>query len=303
MHTKAPVTKERVHIILEHQRGKRDRGRHEPGTQSRAFDHSHTKQPQGHRHNICYHGSPVDCSHNAEGWPGQRKRKRGVITGPISRYGTRQMHTHHFTPIIVPLTNPHLKGQNTTMRAAILRPAVCISDVINKAKICGKSINYVTNVTWTWLRREELQLEAKGLLPYNYGQNKQMKLQADGNICNCSTFWGQLASSVGFSMPVLQFSVPASTVPETAITPHCCLGLHKPSKAVAVTLRKWNRGTGWGLACSASMLQSLKQSAHRHYLWLKYRSARWAVNKVCVRACVCVCSTNPLSKTTTRRHW
>ena len=147
MHTKAPVTKERVHIILEHQRGKRDCGRHEHGTQSRAFDHSHTKQPQGHRHKIYYHGSPVDCSHNAEGWPCQRKRKRGIITGPIGRYGIQQMHTQYFTPIIVPLKNPHLKGQNTTMRAAILRPAICISDVINKAKICGKSINYVTNVT------------------------------------------------------------------------------------------------------------------------------------------------------------
>ena len=58
------------------------------------------------------------------------------------------------------------------MRAAILCPAVCISDVINKAKTCGKSINYVTNITW--LRPEELQFEAKGLLPY-YGGNKQMK--------------------------------------------------------------------------------------------------------------------------------
>ena len=161
------------------------------------------------------------------------------------------------------------------MRAAILRPAVCISDVINKAKICGKSINYVTNVTWTWLRREELQFEAKGLLPYNYGQNKQMKLQADGNICNCSTFWGQLASSVGFSIPppVLQFSVPSSTVPETAITPHCCLGLHRPSKAIAVTLRKWKRNrTGTCLLCFYASVPKTKCS---QALFMIKVSIRW----------------------------
>ena len=35
--------------------------------------------------------------------------------------------------------------ENLTVRAAIVWSAVCISDVMNKAGMCGKSIKYVTS--------------------------------------------------------------------------------------------------------------------------------------------------------------
>ena len=62
--------------------------------------------------------------------------------------------------------------ENTTVSAAILCPAACISDVINTARICGKSTIHVTLRLFlllaslvksesTWLRPEKLKFEAK----------------------------------------------------------------------------------------------------------------------------------------------
>ena len=68
--------------------------------------------------------------------------------------------------------------ENTTVSAAFLCKAVCISDVINKADMCGKSIAYVTSQPFsahdwsksepTWLLPEELKFEAKNTFLYKY---------------------------------------------------------------------------------------------------------------------------------------
>lgn len=62
--------------------------------------------------------------------------------------------------------------ENTTVSAAILYPAACISDVIKTARMRGKSTNQVTLRLFlflaslvksesTWLRPEKLKFEAK----------------------------------------------------------------------------------------------------------------------------------------------
>ena len=61
--------------------------------------------------------------------------------------------------------------ENTIVSAAILCAAVWISDVINKARVCGENIQHVTSCSLAglycsigkertkWLRPEELRLE------------------------------------------------------------------------------------------------------------------------------------------------
>ena len=42
--------------------------------------------------------------------------------------------------------------ENTTVSNDIFGPAFCITDVMNKAGICGKSIKYVTSQSFSALR-------------------------------------------------------------------------------------------------------------------------------------------------------
>ena len=63
-----------------------------------------------------------------------------------------------------------MSRESTSESAAILCRAACVSDVIKKAGMCGRSAKYVTNEVFvstlvkkepTWLLPEELRLEAK----------------------------------------------------------------------------------------------------------------------------------------------
>ena len=60
--------------------------------------------------------------------------------------------------------------ENTTMSAAIFCPAVCVSDVMNKASMCVRSIKYVRSQPFSalhwqmepiWLLPEEVIFEAE----------------------------------------------------------------------------------------------------------------------------------------------
>ena len=104
-----------------------------------------------------------------------------------------------------------LSRQNTTVGAAILCPAVCVSDVIKKAGLRGKRIKYVTRQPIspsatvesepTWPGPEELKFQVKNKT------KKQLALvehlNETGRLKNCFTFSGQLASCLVLSCFVL----------------------------------------------------------------------------------------------------
>ena len=78
------------------------------------------------------------------------------------------------------------------MSAAIFFLAVCARDVMNKAGMRGRSVIYVISQPFclllakserTWLRPEELTLEANTLLPlHKYSYSKHTK-PANKDIC------------------------------------------------------------------------------------------------------------------------
>ena len=56
-----------------------------------------------------------------------------------------------------------------TMGAAILCQAACISDIINKTEMCGKSIKYIRSQTFSSVNTETEELKFKSiLLLYEY---------------------------------------------------------------------------------------------------------------------------------------
>ena len=93
-----------------------------------------------------------------------------------------------------------------TVGAAVnMCPGVCISDVINKTGMPGKSVKYVTSRPFPPLlvknepkQHEELRFEVKEklLVLCDCRQNKQ-KGRADRNVCIFCTFSGQLCFRFG----------------------------------------------------------------------------------------------------------
>ena len=87
-------------------------------------------------------------------------RERALTTGLVRKYG---------------ILNTRVSAENrenTTVSAAILCSAVCVSDVVNKGGTCGKSMKYVTNQSFLfcsslvksepkWPRPKEPKIEAK----------------------------------------------------------------------------------------------------------------------------------------------
>ena len=100
------------------------------------------------------------------------------------------------------------------MSAAILFPAVCVSDVMDKARMCSKSIKYVTIQLFPACH--EQTVNQQGCTPrssnsqqtctffsfffvvvHNSRQNNEMK-PGVRNICTFSMFWGPLVSLFQF---------------------------------------------------------------------------------------------------------
>ena len=152
-----------------------------------------------------------------------------------------------------------------TVKAAILYPAVCISDTISKAGICGKLYQLCQEPSLfcsSLVKSEPAHRSSdfnfrKVLLLYEYWYNSWIR-PADENICTFSIVWGQLASSAWFS-----FNMSA----------HVCT-------CSALVWQAWTwHSRSWGFALVASRMQnriqdcySLLQCYHLHCsslpLWL-----------------------------------
>ena len=132
-----------------------------------------------------------------------RKRLKGesnqkVFTGPTDRkgknWGVRDIEFKFLTRILalfVCWKSRFENRKNTTLSAAIFCPAVCISDVINRAGMCGKCVRYIIirhepaffclllSFTTTAKSREP---ESQSKNNSRFDQNNQMKQEAGNSI-------------------------------------------------------------------------------------------------------------------------
>ena len=88
---------------------------------------------------------------------------------------------------------------NTTVSAAVLWPAVCISDIMKKTSMCGKASSTSQTSLFLLFTGKEC---FRAVLLYQYWQNNQMK-PTHGNIGTFLTFSGQLASPVVCKLPLV----------------------------------------------------------------------------------------------------
>ena len=67
------------------------------------------------------------------------------MASPVDRAGIENTHRTVFQLIYGPVCQTFLFESlgDTAMGAAILCPAVCVGDILNKASMCGKTIEYV----------------------------------------------------------------------------------------------------------------------------------------------------------------
>ena len=92
------------------------------------------------------------------------------ITGPISRNGTKIYRQQFFC---VPdfssclFKNWCLKScKNMTVSAAMLCLALCVSEVMNKASMCGNTINYVKRKSVEYVMRKSIKCVMRKSIKY-----------------------------------------------------------------------------------------------------------------------------------------
>lgn len=100
-------------------------------------------------------------------------RTKESITGSIDRYGLQNIYSQQFlTPFFVP-------RWKITVSAAILCPALHLSDVINKACMYGKSTKYVTRELFSVLNWESLTQNGCAPKSSNSKQNNSLCLNSE----------------------------------------------------------------------------------------------------------------------------